>query len=109
MNYDSYGATCQDGLLHVIGKSKADLALDLMGRACQNFRSGGADELKMENMLNEMLNMIEIAENDWAAAALHYGRRWTVVDLLWTRGMRPDAWWHRTCRPRRPWMWRSAI
>ena len=56
---DAYGAAYQAGLLHVMGKSKADLALELMDRTSQNSRNGGADELKIEKVLNEALDMIE--------------------------------------------------
>ncbi len=53
---DAYGKKYGNGLLHVIGKSKADLALELMECARQNHHNG--DELKIEKVLKKALSMI---------------------------------------------------
>lgn len=53
---DAYGKKYGNGLLRVIGKSKADLALELMGCAHQNHHNG--DELEIEKVVKKALNMI---------------------------------------------------
>ena len=57
---DAYGKKYGNGLLHVIGKSKVDLALELMECARQNRHNG--DELEIEKVLKKALGMI----TNWA-------------------------------------------
>ena len=52
----AYGKKYGNGLLHVMGKSKVDLALELMECARQNRHNGG--ELEIEKVLRKVLGMI---------------------------------------------------
>ena len=57
---DAYGAKYENGLLRVIGKGKADLALELMDRAYQNTSKGDVDELEIEKVLDRALGMVTV-------------------------------------------------
>ena len=57
---DAYGAKYENGLLRVIGKGKADLALELMNRAYQNTSNGDVDKLEIEKVLDKALGMVTV-------------------------------------------------